>query len=105
MVYPSNSIRKLSSGEQVNNETPREPAGSLSINRPTELGCQGTHLIPARSPLTVLLSLTASPAQLERDLLAEEANKIVDIQLLTPFFWYFYELIFLGTCRACVLHL
>jgi len=104
MVYPSNSFRKLSSGEQVNNETPREPAGSLSINRPTELGCQGTHLIPARSPLTVLLSLTASPAQLERDLLAEEA-KIVDIQLLTPFFWYFYELIFLGTCRACVLHL
>jgi hypothetical protein len=86
MVYPSNNIGKLPSGEQVNNVTPREPAGSLPINTPTGLECQGTRFyIPARSPLAILLSPAASPAWPERDLLAKEANTIVDVQPLTPF--------------------
>jgi hypothetical protein len=72
--------------------TSRDPSvGSLPINIPTGLEYHGTGFyIPADSPLAVLLSAAASPTRLERDLLAEKVNKIVDIdvfdiQLLTPF--------------------
>ena len=79
MVYNSNNI--------VNSVTSQEPAiGSMPMNIPIGSGCQATHFyIPARSPLAVLLSPAASLTQLERNFLAEEANKIVDIQPLTPF--------------------